>query len=94
MSTALDSNKTFFYGSKDWANSLLKIGIQACNENHRVESSRFQEIFYCMRILSEHGYEWQARRLRNHYHLAVKRGRFTAERSEADSLSVRERRLS
>jgi len=38
-----------------------------------------------MRVLSEAGFEWQARRLRNHYHLACKRGRFTAERSEADS---------
>lgn len=77
-----------YYGSKEWANSILKIGIAECNNVGRVEFARLQEIFYIMRVLSENGYEWQARRLRNHYHLAIKRGRFTSRR--LDSLSKRE----
>lgn len=75
-----------YYGSKTWANELLRLGIAECKNVERVKFARLQEIFYCMRELSENGYEWQARRLRNHYHLALKKGCFTDERArESDS---------
>ena len=79
-----------YYGSREWANSVLKIGIGECKNVGRVEFARLQEIFYIMRVLSEYGFEWQARRLRNHYHLALKRGllqRSGAERSDDDPLN-------
>jgi hypothetical protein len=81
---------SFFYGSKSWANFILKLGIAECNNINRVGFARLQEIFYYMRILSEAGFEWQSQRLRNHYHLAVQRGRFTVEQGETDSLEKRE----
>ena len=79
-----------FYGSKKWANTLLKIGIHQCNNEGRVKSARLQEIFFIMRSLSEYGYEWQARILESQYFFAIKRGRFTARGARADSLSKRE----
>lgn len=63
----------------------MQSGIKECNNIDRVGFARLQEIFHYISILSEAGFEWQARRLRNHYHLAIKKGHFTAERSEADS---------
>jgi len=84
--TVIDSElKTLSYCSKAWANSILKIGIADCKNKPRVESARLQEIFYIMRVLSERGFEWQARRLRNHYHLAIKRG-FLQRAKRADPI--------
>ena len=68
------SSSGSYYGSKKWANSVLSLGIAECNNVNRVESARFQEIFYCLEILEEAGFVWQAARLRNHLHLAVKKG--------------------
>ena len=86
MNVSVEENKKFCeFGSREWANSLLRLGIAVCNNVDRVEGSRLQELFYIMRVLSEYGFEWQARRLRNQYHLALSRGRFTARVARADS---------
>jgi len=63
-----------YYGSKDWANSVLRLGVAECNNVDRVESARLQEVFYCLEVLEEAGFAWQVARLRNHLHLAVKKG--------------------
>jgi hypothetical protein len=88
LNTDTESDKSFSeYGSVVWANFILRLGIAECNNVDRVGFARLQEIFYIMRVLSEHGYEWQARRLRNHLHLAMKKGRFTAL-ARADPIKV------
>jgi len=71
-----------YYGSKDWANFVLKIGIAECNNVGRVEFARHQEILYYLRILEKAGYRWQVDRLRNHYHLAIKKGLLQIRRSD------------
>ena len=75
-----------FYGSKEWANRVLKIAIAEVNNSGRVLSARQLEVFHYLHELERFGYWWQVARLRNHIHLAIKQGRFrfTAERSEAD----------
>ena len=77
-----------YYGSKDWANSVLRIAIGELKNKDRVLSARQLEIFYFLGELEAYGFVWQAKRLRNHIHLAIKKGMFTAERSEADPLKV------
>lgn len=76
-----------YYGSKDWANAVLRLTIQELKNTDRVLSARQIEIFHFLHELEKCGYWWQVVRLRNHIHLAIKqdRFRFTAERSEADS---------
>jgi hypothetical protein len=81
-----------YYGSKDWANAVLRLTIQELKNTDRVISARQIEIFHFLHELESFGYWWQVARLRNHIHLAIKqdRFRFTAERSEADSRAERE----
>jgi hypothetical protein len=55
-----------------------------------VLEARQLEVFYFLGELERFGYRWQVARLRNQIHLAIKKGTFTAERSEADSLLERE----
>jgi hypothetical protein len=75
MDTIQKNDKTFSdYGSIAWANLVLRLGIAECKNVGRVEFARHQEILYCIRILEKAGFWWQARRLRNHYHLAIKKG--------------------
>lgn len=72
---------------KDWANGVLRLAIEELKNTDRVLFSRQQEIFYFLRELEEHGYWWQAARLRNHINLAVKQRRFTARRADPSKMS-------
>jgi hypothetical protein len=83
MSIVLESQK-LYYGSKDWANHILVYCIEELNDVERDLSARRVEVFYFLGELESFGWKWQADRLRNHINLAVKRGRFTLERSETD----------
>jgi hypothetical protein len=76
---------SFFYGSKDWANQVLKLAIQEVNNSDRVLSARQLEVYYFLGELKSYGWNWQVERLRNHINLAIKQGRFTSRR--LDSLS-------
>jgi len=75
-----------WYGSREWANSVLRLAIQELKNKGRVLSARQLEVFYCLEVLEEAGFVWQVKRLRNHIHLAIKKGIFTASPCEADSL--------
>ena len=90
MEIVLEPNNFSYYGSKEWANSVLRLAIQELKNSARVLSARQLEIYYFLGELEAYGWIWQAKRLRNHIHLAIKKGTFTAERSEADSLLKRE----
>ena len=72
------------YGSKGWANIVLKLAIADLNDTDRVLSSRQLEIFYFLGELERFGWRWQSARLRNHINLAIKQGRFTARRADYD----------
>ena len=85
MSHAVDSG---YYGSRAWANAVLRLAIAELKNTDRVLSARQLEVFHYLHELESHGYWWQSARLRNHINLAVKKGRFTAR--SADSLSKRE----
>ena len=61
MSHAVDSG---YYGSKKWADELLRIGIASIRDVKRVPESRLIEFVYQVRLLEEHGYRWHARILR------------------------------
>jgi hypothetical protein len=71
---------------KVWANAVLKIAINDLKDVQRVLSARQLEIYYILHELQYHGFSWQVARLRNHIHLAIKTGRFTAR--SADPLKV------
>ena len=77
--------KSFYYGTKEWANSILSIAIADVYDTVRVLPARQVEIYHILRELEKYSYWWQAQRLRNHINLAIKTGRFTAR--SADSLS-------
>lgn len=76
-------DKSFSYGSIAWANFILRLGTQECKNVRRVESARRQEIIYIIRSLEEEGYFWHFARLRNHYHLAIKKGLFSSSLQRA-----------
>jgi len=63
-----------YYGSREWANSVLRLAIQELKNKDRVLSARQLEVFYFLGELESYGFVWQARRLRNHVHLAIKKG--------------------
>jgi hypothetical protein len=52
------------FGSKAWADELLKIGIASIRYISRVPESRLQEFVYQSRLLSEQGFTWHAYVLR------------------------------
>jgi len=54
-----------YYGSKEWANSCLKIGIQECLNFDRVRAARLSEIDYFIKELQAQGWPWQSRILRS-----------------------------
>lgn len=62
------THRKAFFGCKEWANAVLKIGIKECYNHKRVASARQIEIISFIQSLEECGYWWQAERLRNHYH--------------------------
>ena len=63
-----------WYGSKAWANWILKNGIKELKNKGRPESARLLEVIYYLKALTAEGFDWQAERLRNHWHLAIKNG--------------------
>jgi len=86
LSIDKESNKSFSeyvdgellsYGSKSWANQILRQGIQECKNRDRDRASRLQLIAYYLRVLQENGFWWQYERLRNQVYLGYKKGLFT-----------------
>jgi len=71
-----------FYGSREWANVVLKLAIRELKNEKRVLSARQLEIYYILGELKKYGFRWQVARLRNHINLAIKQGRFTARRAD------------
>jgi hypothetical protein len=69
-----------YYGSREWANSVLRLAIQELKNTDRVLSARQLEVYYFLGELERLGFKWQVARLRNHINLAVKQGRFTSRR--------------
>jgi hypothetical protein len=49
------------FGSKAWADELLKIGIASIRDIHREPNSRILEFVYQERLLREHGFTWHSR---------------------------------
>lgn len=82
MNSRADSKVILWYGSKGWANAVLRWGIRETKNVDRVESARLAEILYFIKVLSKNGFEWQSCRLRNHYHLALKKGYFTSPQGD------------
>jgi hypothetical protein len=80
-------DKPVYYGSKEWANSVLRIGIADCRDLDRDRGSCSQEIMYCMKILSEAGYVWQVGILRYHYHLRLRNLRVLQRAKRADPIN-------
>ena len=78
---------SFFYGSKEWANSTLKASIVflkegAKSEDHWLWNQRLAVVLIFKKELEEKGFFWQSKRIENHIHrLQPKR---------ADSERVRE----
>jgi hypothetical protein len=54
------------FGSKEWANFLLREGIKELKNKNRAVSGRFVEVLALISLLIDEGYWWQAERLRNH----------------------------
>lgn len=52
------------FGSKAWADQLLKMGIASIRDLKRVPGSRLQEYVYQSRLLEEQGFSWHAMCLR------------------------------
>jgi len=53
-----------YFGSKSWADEILRIGIASIRDVNRVPESRLIEFVYQVRLLEEHGYRWHCRILR------------------------------
>lgn len=83
--------ETPYYGSKAWANSVLKLAIKELKNKDRILSARQLEVFYFVGELKKYGWSWQVDRLRNQINLAIKNGTFTTRRVDP---SKRERGLS
>jgi hypothetical protein len=56
------------YGSKAWANFMLRDGIAVLKESRRVPGARISEVIAKIDMLDEAGYWWQARILRSWLH--------------------------
>lgn len=61
-----------YYGSKEWANSLLRIAIADCRDLARDPGSCSQEILYIKRELLNYGFVWQSTVLGFHYNLRLR----------------------
>jgi hypothetical protein len=51
------------FGSKAWANYLLKTGIAELRNSRRARDGRITEALYYVRVLRDQGYWWQSRTL-------------------------------
>lgn len=56
------------FGTKDWANALLRDGIAVLKELDREPGSRIIEVLCTIELLKERGYWWQAWILRRWLH--------------------------
>jgi len=56
------------YGSKEWANYLLREGIKVLQDWDREPGSRVLEVLSKIELLESEGYWWQAKVLRNWLH--------------------------
>jgi hypothetical protein len=65
-------------GSQEWANDLLREGIRECHNDGRAWPGVNVWVLHLINLLQEHGFHWQAQRLRNHLHLAKRRRRLAA----------------
>lgn len=63
-------------------NSLLREAIKELHNTDRVLSARQIEIYHYLDEFERLGFWWQAKRLRNQIHLAIKQGRFTARSAD------------
>ena len=63
----LSSEKTYF-GSKEWANELLRRGIIELRNENRARIGVFVEVNYYLWLLEEYGFWWQRARLLNWVH--------------------------
>ena len=73
-----------YYGSRQWSNDILRLGIKEVKNRDRDRASRLQLIAYFLRLLEENGFWWQYERLRNQVYLGYKNGLFTVSK-ETDS---------
>lgn len=56
------------FGSKGWANWILRDGIKVLQERDREPGSRALEVLCKIELLQEEGFWWQARTLRSWLH--------------------------
>jgi hypothetical protein len=57
-----------YYGSKSWANHMLRHGIKLLKDDERDEKATVLEVIISIRMLKEAGFPWQAERLGNWLH--------------------------
>lgn len=55
----------FWYGSKAWADLVLRLEIAECRNEGRVRSARLLEINYFIRELGDQGWSWHSKILRS-----------------------------
>ena len=84
MNRGVDSS---YYGSRAWANAVLRLAIAELKNKNRVLEARQLEIFHYLHELEYYGYWWQVRILRYQINNAIRKDLFTARR--ADPLSKR-----
>lgn len=53
------------FGSREWANELLRSTIREIKNSDRSRSGRFVETLAIIHLLLDQGYWWQATRLKN-----------------------------
>ena len=56
------------FGSKDWANYLLREGIHVLQDWDREPGSRALEVLCTIELLEQEGFWWQSRTLRSWLH--------------------------
>ncbi len=57
-----------FYGSKEWANDILRAGIRELRNRDRARSGRIVEALAYVDLLVDWGWWWQARILQAWIH--------------------------
>ena len=80
-----------FYGSKNWANHILVYCIEEVNHVDRSIKGRRPEVFHFLKELEFYGWYWQAKVLRHHINLAIKKRVFSRRRLSSSSSLTLER---
>lgn len=77
-----------FYGSKDWANQVLRICARKCSE--ATQDTALNGIrslcLWSIWSLSEYGFTWQAERVRNHFHRYLQRLKVVDSKRDGEAL--------